>query len=192
MKALAQAAATVIVVFLMCAALILPRPASAGERKDNANARYIFSDGGFALNIDRRTRWATSEPYPTSGERTPEGHIITDSMRHEYGDCSTVELVCADFKEYVLAVPRRASPRLPWAHGEWTFKMAYCLSNEPSGRCARFIATFQNKAEDREGGFLYSDARGVEMHFDSRASRGEKRSIYILASEYGLLHGGTP
>jgi hypothetical protein len=190
---MAQARASLIVVFLMCALSSLPRPASADERKDSTIARYVFSDGGFALNIDRRTRWATSESYPTSGERTQEGHIITDSMSHEYGDCSTVDLVCADFEQFVLAVPRRASPRLPWAHGEWTFKMAYCLSNDiSSSRCSRFIATFQNNAEDREGGFLYSDARGVEMHFDSRASRGEKRSIYILASEYGLLHGGTP
>lgn len=166
-------------------------PSTTPDAPEDRIARYVNIDGGFELIIDRDKRMSTSTPFPKEGERTPEGRIITDSIGYEYGDCSTTKVVCADFDDFVLAVPRQPGDTPTWEHDGWTFMRTACL--DYLGKlCVRYVAIFRNVSEDREGGFVYSSERGIEMHFDSKVSRREPRQIYVLASKYGLLHDGRP
>lgn len=166
-------------------------PASQVSAPAEATARYVFADGGFSLNINRSTRRTSSVAFPTDGPRTAEGKLIIDSVSYEYGDCSSATLICADFEEFVLSVPRSPSEADSWSYQSWHFKRTACLSTEEQ-RCTRFVAVFRNEAADSEGRLLFSYTRGVEMHFNSRISRGERRQIYVLATEVGLHHAGRP
>jgi hypothetical protein len=163
---------------------------AATEASEDGKARYVHTDGGFALIIDRAKRMSTSDPFPTEGQRTADGHIVTDSMSYGYGDCSTSMLVCADFEEFMLAVPRQGG-LLDWKQDGWMFKRTACL-DASGGACGHYVVTFRNTKAGHEGGFIYSTERGVEMYFVANFSRKDQRQIYVLGTQHGLLHGGRP
>lgn len=164
---------------------------AANTAEEAKTARYVFVDGSFEVLFDREERVSTSTSFPKGGPRIREGRIITDTISYGYGDCSTTEIVCADLDDFVLASPRWPADIVAWEYNGWRFRRTACLQYRENA-CERYLAVFENKLEGREGGFIFSNDHGIEMHFDSKTSRQERRQIYVLASRYGLLHGGKP
>jgi hypothetical protein len=149
-------------------------------------ARYVALDGGYEILVDRDKLTATTDTIMMTGAG---GRRFGERLSFGFDNCSNAQLVCAEFDTYVLAVPREVGALRKWNYQGWAFQRTVCL--ESAGpECARFAVRFENAAEGREGGFLFSRARGVEMHFDANVRRNEQWRIYVLTSAHGLLYGG--
>jgi len=172
-----------IAVAAVCTALCLAGAVRAGEARV---ARYVALDGGYAILVDRDKLVSTTDTT-----------MMTDASVQRFGErlsfgfdnCSNAELVCAAFDTYVLAVPREGGALRKWDYEAWAFQRTACLQSV-GAQCVRFAVRFKNTEEGREGGFVFSRERGVEMHFDANVARKEQWRIYLLASDHGLLHGG--
>jgi hypothetical protein len=158
---------------------------SAVRADEGLVARYVALDGGYEILVDRDKLTATTNTIMTD----VAGRSAGERLSFEFDDCSSTQLVCAEFDTYVLAVPREVGALQKWNYQGWAFQRTACL--ESTGpRCVRFAVRFANAAEGREGGFVFSRDRGVEMHFDANVARKEQWRIYVLASAHGLLYGG--
>lgn len=149
-------------------------------------ARYVALDGGYEIAVDRDKLIETTN---TTLGTDASGRRVGESLSYGFDNCSSAQLICAEFDTYVLAVPREVAALQKWDYLGWAFQRTACL--EGAGpQCVRFAVRFENVAEGREGGFVFSRDRGVEMHFDANVARKEQWRIYVLASAHGLLHGG--
>ena len=127
--------------------------------------------------------------FPAGADRNEHGNAIGEASTFEFLDCSTSDLVCADFEEFMFAVPRNNNGRKEWSRDDWRFKRTACFIWSAS-KCIRFAVRFSSEAERTEGGFIYSDQEGIELYYYANVELKDPRHIYVKSTRIGLLHGG--
>jgi hypothetical protein len=160
----------------------------AGQMDGNEMPVYLDVEGGVSLTFDQASRTMAADTFSDNDERTPEGRLIGERQSYGYGDCSDTSLICRDFEEFVLAVPRSRAKLSKWVWQGWKFKVTACLKVS-DGNCTRFTVKFKNDDLHREGGFVFSYLEGVEMFYYANMEMRDPRHIYVKRSLIGLLDG---
>jgi hypothetical protein len=155
----------------------------ADDGRETYSTIYAEMDGELVFFFDRKQQSFRLESTPRTSARA-------ERLSGEYGDCSTPELVCFDFDEFMLAIPKSGNAAT-WSQGHWRFRRSACLSG-PENACRRYAVMFTNDAGGYDGGFVFGEQTGVEMfHHASRKSK-RKPLVYVLQDGKGLLSDGRP
>lgn len=180
------------VLFIVCSfplSTAMSSPATSTNsvgRDQRALIEYANFDGGSIKSFDPAANTYTTWAFPTPAVRERSGTLVADTSVTEYLNCSTTELVCADFEEWALAVPRAIGGKSRWQYEDWTFEVTSCLRKQ-QGECDRIAISFSSVVEDVVGGFVFDRNSGVEMYFYESHKFRDPTRIYLRVSDKGLL-----
>jgi hypothetical protein len=180
----------VTVIAVLGAIALLRATASAAEtHASEFGTAYVDIRGELRFEFDRARK--QFQLYGIPSDVSANGTTPIERLSGSYMDCSDVVIVCFDFAEFALAVPKDLR-QTRWSKGQWNFRRTACLPSGSGPTCDRFSAVFENKADKAEGGFVFSRSNGVELFFHSKGSAKPIDALYILQRGKGLLADGHP
>jgi hypothetical protein len=160
-----------------------PEPVGGEER---SSIEYANLDGSTLKIFDPTANTYTTWAFPWPAIRDRSGNLVADTSVTEYLNCSTAQLVCADFEELALAVPRIIGGESRWKYEDWTFEKTSCLRRQKS-ECDRIAVSFGSVAENVVGGFVFDRSSGIEMYFFENRKFKDPTRIYVRVSDKGLF-----
>ena len=165
--------------------------AAVASSHEDQVVEYLDVEGGVVFLVDRTRKKLTAETLNNDADQTQDGQNTSEAQSFEFGDCSDRDLVCADFEDYMLAVPLLRPLPKNWFRDGWRFEKTACFASQQRV-CTRFAVKFENDEKHREGGFVFNELEGVELFYYTNSKLRDPRHIYVKSATPGLLQGGRP